>query len=112
MSLLSKNMAAFSLHSLNHFSSILFSPSSSSSWNLSFALSNGGSFKGGKFVVLLSTHSNPKILKSNKKSRYGQRITPYDTDDEEEEEEEEDEDDMAGDDWLMNVCLLYRQFLL
>ncbi|XWS27768.1 hypothetical protein CRYUN_Cryun25bG0008800 [Craigia yunnanensis] len=98
-------MAALSLHSFNHFSSILFSPSpsssSSSSWNLSFSLSNGGSFKGGKFVVLLSTHSNPKILKSNKKSRYGQRITAYDTD-EEEEEEEDDKDDMAGDDWLMN----------
>ncbi|XWS51780.1 hypothetical protein CRYUN_Cryun11dG0012300 [Craigia yunnanensis] len=102
MSLLSKNMAALSFHSFNHFSSILFSPSPSSSlsWNLSFALSNGGSFKGGKFVVLLSTHSNPKILKSNKKSRYGQRITSYDTD--EEEEEEEDNNDMAGDDWLMN----------
>ena len=58
--------------------------------------------------MLLSTHSNPKILKSNKKSRYGQRITPYDTD----EEEDEDDDHMAGDDWLMNVSLLYRQFLL
>ena len=115
MSLLYKNMAALSLHSFNHFSSIFFSPSpspsSSSSWNLSFSLSNGGSLKGGKFVVLLSTHSNPKILKSNKKSRYGQRITSYDTD-EEEEEEEEDDNDMAGDDWLMNVSLLYRQFLL
>ncbi|XVE50783.1 hypothetical protein DITRI_Ditri01bG0190600 [Diplodiscus trichospermus] len=98
-------MAALSLHNFYHISSFLFSPSpSSSSWNLSFALSNGGSFKRGKFVVLLSTHSNPKILKSNKKSRYGQRITPYDTDEEEEEDEEfgEDDDDMAGDDWLMN----------
>lgn len=60
-------------------------------------------------MVLFSTHSNPKILKSNKKSRYGQTITPYDTDDEEEKDED---DDMAGDDWLMNVSLFYRQFLL
>ncbi|XVF70815.1 hypothetical protein PTKIN_Ptkin11bG0192100 [Pterospermum kingtungense] len=99
-------MAALSLHSFTHFSSILFSasPSSPSSWDLGFALRNGGSCKGGKFVVLLSTHSNPKILKSNKKSRYGQTITPYDTDEEEEEEDEEfdEDDDMAGDDWLMN----------
>ncbi|XP_043689024.1 transcription termination factor MTERF9, chloroplastic [Telopea speciosissima] len=31
--------------------------------------------------VVLSTHSNPKILKSNRKSRYGQRLSPYDDDD-------------------------------
>ncbi|KAE8693580.1 hypothetical protein F3Y22_tig00110809pilonHSYRG00248 [Hibiscus syriacus] len=53
---------------------------------------------------VLSTHSNPKILKSNKKSRFGQRITPYDTDEEEDVDEEfgEKDDGMVGDDWLMN----------
>ncbi|EOY12134.1 Mitochondrial transcription termination factor family protein isoform 3 [Theobroma cacao] len=104
-------MAAVSLHNLNHFSSILFpsspspSPSPSSSLNSGFALSSGGSLKRGKFLVLLSTHSNPKILKSNKKSRYGQTINPYDTEEDEEGEEDEEfdeDDDMAGDDWLMN----------
>ncbi|KAK8481131.1 hypothetical protein V6N11_034909 [Hibiscus sabdariffa] len=108
-------MAALTLHNFSHSGSIVFSHSSSSSWNLSLALKNGVGFKKGKFLVFLSTHSNPKILKSNKKSRFGQRITPYDTDEEEEEEDEdEDEDDdgdgefgdnedgMAGDDWLMN----------
>ncbi|KAK8651753.1 hypothetical protein V6N13_141339 [Hibiscus sabdariffa] len=96
-------MTALSLHSFSHFSSLLFSPTPS--WNLSFALKNGVCFRKGKFLVFLSTHSNPKILKSNKKSRFGQRITPYDTDDEEEDEDEEfgdNNDGMAGDDWLMN----------
>ncbi|KAL5803973.1 hypothetical protein ACOSQ3_030773 [Xanthoceras sorbifolium] len=46
-----------------------------------------------RFVVS-STHSNPKILKSNRKSRFGQpQSLYYDTDDDEEEEEEEEEDD-------------------
>ncbi|XP_042492815.1 transcription termination factor MTERF9, chloroplastic [Macadamia integrifolia] len=31
--------------------------------------------------VALSTHSNPKILKSNRRSRFGQRLSPYDSDD-------------------------------
>lgn len=112
-------MAALSLHNLNHFSSILFpsspSPSPSSSLNSGFALSSGGSLKRGKFLVLLSTHSNPKILKSNKKSRYGQTINPYDTEEDEEGEEDEEfdeDDDMAGDDWLMNVSFLYSHFFL
>ncbi|XVF77278.1 hypothetical protein PTKIN_Ptkin14bG0030200 [Pterospermum kingtungense] len=86
-------MAALSLHNFYNFSS----------WNLSFALRNGGRLKKGKFLVLLSTHSNPKILKSNKKSRHGQRITPYDSDEEKEDEEfDEDDYDLAADDWLMN----------
>ncbi|KAK8545744.1 hypothetical protein V6N12_026567 [Hibiscus sabdariffa] len=97
-------MTALTLHNFSHFGSLLSSPPPS--WNLSFALKNGVGFKKGKFLVFLSTHSNPKILKSNKKSRFGQRITPYDTDDDEEEEEDEEfgdnNDGMAGDDWLMN----------
>lgn len=50
----------------------------------------------GRFVVS-STHSNSKILKSNRKSRYGKLLSLYDDDSEEEEEEE---DDVAEDDWL------------
>ncbi|XP_010539322.1 PREDICTED: transcription termination factor MTERF9, chloroplastic [Tarenaya hassleriana] len=57
----------------------------------------------GGFVVS-SAHSNPRILKPNKKSRYGQMLSPYDSDEDEEEEdsEDDDEDDVAGDDWLLD----------
>lgn len=51
-----------------------------------------------RFVVL-SSHSNAKIVKSNRKSRYGQTLSPYDTD----EDEEDDDDDLAEDDWLLDV---------
>ncbi|KAJ0044516.1 hypothetical protein Pint_03966 [Pistacia integerrima] len=51
--------------------------------------------------VALSTHSNAKILKPNRKSRYGQQLSLYD-DSEEEEEEEEDGDDVEKDDWLVD----------
>ncbi|GAV86842.1 mTERF domain-containing protein [Cephalotus follicularis] len=66
-----------------------------------------------RFVVL-STHSNPKILKSNRKSKYGQTLSTYDTDEEDEDDEEDDDDDGGGflvdsggfygadDDWLLN----------
>ncbi|KAF5183756.1 Mitochondrial transcription termination factor family protein [Thalictrum thalictroides] len=59
--------------------------------------------------VALSTHSNPRILKSNRKSRYGQLISPYDTDDDEEEddkeedEEDSDDDDLFSDDELSDM---------
>lgn len=51
--------------------------------------------------MVSSTHSNPKILKVNRKSRFGQSLSPYDGsdgefDDDDEDEEEEDE----ADDWL------------
>ncbi|KDP39241.1 hypothetical protein JCGZ_00998 [Jatropha curcas] len=41
-------------------------------------------------IVVLSSHSNAKVLKFNRKSRYGQTLSHSD---EEEEEEEEDDDD-------------------
>lgn len=47
--------------------------------------------------VALSTHSNPRILKSNRKSRYGQTLSPYDS---EEDEHEGNEDDDSEEDWL------------
>lgn len=43
-------------------------------------------------VVVAAAHSNPKILKTNRKSRYGQPLSPYDAD-------EAIHDD---DDWLSN----------
>lgn len=49
-----------------------------------------------RFVVS-SFHSNAKILKSNKKSRFGQSLSLYD--DSEEEEELEDEDEEDDGDW-------------
>lgn len=54
--------------------------------------------------VALSTHANAKILKSNRKSRYGQQLSLYDDseEDEEEEEEEEDGDNVEEDDWLVD----------
>lgn len=55
-----------------------------------------------RFVVL-STHSNAKILKTNRKSRYGQTLSLYDDDSEEEgEDDDDDDDDDEGkeDDWL------------
>ncbi|TQD91121.1 hypothetical protein C1H46_023296 [Malus baccata] len=51
-----------------------------------------------RFVVL-STHSNPKILKSNRRSRYGQPLSPYDQDD---DDEVSRVTDVSDDDWLLN----------
>ncbi|CAL9018024.1 unnamed protein product [Prunus brigantina] len=50
-------------------------------------------------LVVLSTHSNPKILKSNRRSRYGQPLSPYDQDD---DEEVSRASDVSDDDWLLN----------
>ncbi|PQM35901.1 uncharacterized protein Pyn_04049 [Prunus yedoensis var. nudiflora] len=50
-------------------------------------------------LVVLSTHSNPKILKSNRRSRYGQPLSPYDQDD---DEEVSRPSDVSDDDWLLN----------
>lgn len=51
--------------------------------------------------VVLSTHSNPKILKSNRRSRYGQPLSPYD--DQEDDVEAYHFSDVSDDDWLLNV---------
>ncbi|PWA98508.1 transcription termination factor [Artemisia annua] len=53
---------------------------------------------GTRFAVP-SSHSNPKILKSNKKSRFGQRLSPYDSDNENEDVHDDDDDE---DDWLFD----------
>ncbi|KAJ0261616.1 Transcription termination factor MTERF9 [Hirschfeldia incana] len=54
--------------------------------------------RGGKLVVT-NAHSNPKIINPKKKSRYGQTLSPYDSDEEDELDDESDDDD---DDWLLN----------
>ncbi|KAK4787774.1 hypothetical protein SAY86_011607 [Trapa natans] len=56
---------------------------------------------GSRRFVALSTHSNPRILKPNKKSRFGQTMSPYDSDDVDGSETDEDEDE-DEDDWFNN----------
>ncbi|KAL0443300.1 UNVERIFIED_CONTAM: Transcription termination factor MT, chloroplastic [Sesamum latifolium] len=48
-----------------------------------------------------SSHSNPKILKSNRRSRYGQSLSAYDTDEDEDDGDggSSDEVDDEEDDW-------------
>ncbi|XP_068486267.1 transcription termination factor MTERF9, chloroplastic isoform X2 [Phaseolus vulgaris] len=58
-----------------------------------------------KSLVKLAAHSNPNILKTNRRSKYGEALSLYDSDDEdeemdEEEEDDEDDDDDDDDDWL------------
>ncbi|GAU28386.1 hypothetical protein TSUD_257140 [Trifolium subterraneum] len=79
-------MATFS--SLYPYNPMFFVPTPSS--NYPFASSF---LRRSKFTVL-SSHSNPKILKTNRKSIYGKTISPYDSD------EEMDEDDDDDDDWF------------
>ncbi|XP_014505346.1 transcription termination factor MTERF9, chloroplastic isoform X1 [Vigna radiata var. radiata] len=52
-----------------------------------------------KGIVKLAAHSNPKILKTNRKSKYGEALSFYDSD-EDDEETDEEEDDEDDDDWL------------
>ncbi|CAI9773395.1 unnamed protein product [Fraxinus pennsylvanica] len=48
-------------------------------------------------VRVVSSHSNPKILRHNRKSRFGLPVSPYDSED---KEEEDDDEDSGGDDWI------------
>jgi len=61
-----------------------------------------------KSLVKLAAHSNPNILKTNRRSKYGEALSLYDSDDEDEEMDEEEEDDEDDDDdWLSDVsCVL------
>lgn len=62
-------------------------------------LSNLASHSHSQRFVVLSTHSNHKILKPNRRSRYGQALSPFDSDEEEaDDEDEEDDDDEVEDD--------------
>lgn len=53
--------------------------------------------------AVLSAHSNPRILKSNRRSRYGQVLSPYDT--------EDNADDEDGD-WFSEVFFSLPLLLL
>ncbi|KAG5053436.1 hypothetical protein JHK87_005634 [Glycine soja] len=50
-----------------------------------------------KNLVKLAAHSNPRILKSNRKSKYGEALLFYDSDEEMDDDVSDDDDD---DDWL------------
>lgn len=57
----------------------------------------------------MSTHSNPRILKVNRKSRYGRPLSPFDSDDDDEgvefdDGEDEDEDE---EDWSDEVSIFF-----
>ncbi|KAF3954241.1 hypothetical protein CMV_020390 [Castanea mollissima] len=59
-----------------------------------------------RFVVL-STHSNSRILKSNRRSRFGNVLSPFDSDEEKDAEDDDDDDDdddedVAENDFLSN----------
>ncbi|KAI6690623.1 hypothetical protein NL676_027451 [Syzygium grande] len=62
-----------------------------------------------RFVVM-ATHSNPRILKVNRKSRYGRPLSPFDSDDDEGvefddgEEEDEDEEDWSDEDEFAEIA--------
>lgn len=63
--------------------------------------------------VALSTHSNAKIIKTNRKSRYGRQLSMYDNSEEDiEEEAEEDEDDVEEDDWLVDDDVSFCFFIV
>lgn len=50
-------------------------------------------------VLVLASHSNPRLLKSNRKTRYGDTLSPYgDAADDEIDELEADDDDLYSDD--------------
>jgi mTERF domain-containing protein len=95
-------MATFS--SLYPYNPMLFVPTPSS--NHPFASSF---LKPTKFTVR-SSHSNPKILKTNRKSIYGKTLSPYDSD-EDEEMDDDDDDDEDDDDWFSDVVSFAISYL-
>ncbi|KAK7299960.1 hypothetical protein RJT34_10791 [Clitoria ternatea] len=77
-------------------------PSCSASpfWKLEKKHLGSGRFKS---LVELAAHSNPRILKSNRRSRFGEALSLYDSDEDDEEleeQEDDDDDDDDDDDWL------------
>lgn len=97
-------MAANSILSLYPYNPMLYvlaPPSSSSSHGSASPFSNFG--RQSKFVVL-SAQSNPKILKTNRKSVYGKTLSSYDSDDDYEDMDEDEDDD--DDVWFSDVSSL------
>lgn len=71
-----------------------------------------------RFVVF-STHSNSRILKSNRRSRFGNVLSPFDSDEEkdaeehhDEDDDDDDDDDVAENDFLPNVSFCYSFLVL
>lgn len=97
-------MATFSLCTLNHFPhshSSSASPNPNSLANLNSFDANFQRRRSGcrnAWFAVLSAHSNPRILKSNRRSRYGQVLSPYDTEDNAGDEDE---------DWLFDVSSMF-----
>lgn len=91
--------AIFSLYPYNP---ILYVPTATPS---SHSHGSAYSFRRQSNFAVLSAHSNPKILKTNRKSVYGRVFSPYDTDEDEEEmdDEDEEEDDDDDDDGFSDV---------
>lgn len=58
-----------------------------------------------KNLVKLAAHSNPRILKSNRKSKYGEALSLYDSDEDDEELDDDDNED-DDDDWLSDVSFV------
>ncbi|XP_049399087.1 transcription termination factor MTERF9, chloroplastic [Solanum stenotomum] len=59
-------------------------------------------------ICVVSSHTNPKILKPKQRSRYGQPLSPYDSDSDEDDdddsfEDEEDDDISTSDDESLDV---------
>ncbi|CAI9773392.1 unnamed protein product [Fraxinus pennsylvanica] len=61
-------------------------------------------------VRVVSSHSNPKILKRNCKSRFGLPVSPYDSEDE--EQDDDDDEDSGGDDWISDCLYKFSDFVV
>ncbi|CAI8586979.1 unnamed protein product [Vicia faba] len=72
------------LHSYNPF---IFLPNSSPKSPFYSSFSNRTTF------TVFCTHSNPNIIKTNRRLIYGKPLSPYDSDDEMYQEEDDDDDD-------------------
>lgn len=67
-----------------------------------------------KNLVKLAAHSNPRILKTNRKSRFGEALSLYDSDEDDEEMDDDDEndDDDEDDNWLSDVSSVISLFVV
>ncbi|KAI9115631.1 hypothetical protein K1719_013300 [Acacia pycnantha] len=75
------------------------SPASSlSSLRNCHLVSKSARARGARKFVVLAVHSNLNILKTNRKSRFGKVLSPYDND--ADDKALDDEDDAVSDDWL------------
>lgn len=100
--------SSVSLYSFNRFSTCWDSPNFSKFRQLQLIVrrkrSGSSSFK----VFVLSAHSNPKIVKTNRRSRFGTTLSPYDSDHEDADSDFDDDDEVdddEDDDWFSEVTL-------